>query len=56
MTDAKFDFQVNDIVISNGDVELVSLCSQQNATLIFSKSAASWRRRVSMERISASRG
>lgn len=41
MTDAKFDFQANDIVISNGGVELVSLCSQQNAMLIFSKSAAS---------------
>lgn len=41
MTDLKFDFDANDIVISNGDFLPTQICSMQNATLLFNKSAAS---------------
>lgn len=41
MTDLQYDFTANDIVISGGDFAMINMCSLQNATLIFNKSAAS---------------
>lgn len=42
MTDLKFDFGINDIVLDGaGHVLTASKCSMQNAALIFNKSAAS---------------
>lgn len=42
MTDLRFDFGVNDIVLDKaGNIMTASKCSMQNAALIFNKSAAS---------------
>lgn len=41
MTDLKFDFVSNDIEISGGDLDIVTMSSLQNASLIFNKSLAS---------------
>lgn len=41
MIDLEFDFNANDMVLSAGDFDGINICSLQNGTLLFSKSAAS---------------
>lgn len=41
MTDLKFDFDMNDIVLTSGDFDTINVCSLQNGTLMFNKSATS---------------
>lgn len=41
MTDLAFNFDMNDIVISGGDFDVVTSSGQQNGGLLFNKSATS---------------
>lgn len=41
MTDLRYDTNINDLVVVNGDFDTINRCSEQNGDLLLRKSAAS---------------